>query len=149
MAEGVNAAYLEVKTTEQDWTHLTEFDRRSSAAHARYLFNRWLKFKNNDSELDWIVTPVRSSEEFELECEVEHRRWNAFMLSENMSEIGSQFVTPHLEHKEDKRSGGSIRLRKVAKVNKDIIHYKCLTESTKDQDRKIVESHPKIKKQLS
>ena len=149
MAEGVNAAYLEVKTTEQDWTHLTEFDRRSSAAHARYIFNRWLKFKNNDSELDWIVTPGRSSEEFEVECEVEHRRWNAFMLSENVSEIGSHFVIRDLEHKEDKRSGGSIRLRKIAKVNKDIIHYKFLTESTKDQDRKIVESHTNIKKQLS
>ena len=149
MAEGVNLAYLKVKTTEQDWTHITEFDRRSSAAHARYLFNRWLNLNNYDSELDWIVTLGRSSEEFELECEVEHRRWNAFMLSENMSEIGSQFVTPHLEHKEDKRSGGSIRLRKVAKVNKDIIHYQFLTESTKDQDRKIVESYPEIKKQLS
>ena len=149
MAEGVNAAYLEVKTAEQDWTHLTEFDRRSSAAHARYLFNRWLKFNNNDSVLDWIVTPGRSSEEFELECEVEHRRWNAFMLSENVSEIDFQYVTPLLEHKEDKRSGGSIRLRKVAKVNKDIIHYKFLTETTKDQDRKIVESHSRIKNLLT
>ena len=149
MAEGVNAAYLKVKTTEQDWTHITEFDRRSSAAHARYLFNRWLKFNNYDSELDWIVTLGRSSEEFELECEVEHRRWNAFMLSENVSEIDSKSVTSLLEHKEDKRSGGYIKLRKVAKVNKDIIHYQFLSESTKDQDRKIVESYPEIKKQLS
>jgi hypothetical protein len=80
-----------------------------------------------------------------MECEVEHRRWNAFMLTENVSEIDAQLDTPLLEHKEDKRSGGSIRLRKVAKVNKDIIHYESLTEATKKQDRKIVESLPKIK----
>ena len=145
MAEGVNAAYLEVKTTEQNWTHITEFDRRSSAAHARYLFNRWLKLNDNDSEIDWKASPNSSSQEFELECEVEHRRWNAFMLTENVSEIDAQLDTPLLEHKEDKRSGGSIRLRKVAKVNKDIIHYESLTEATKKQDQKIVESHTKIK----
>jgi hypothetical protein len=71
------------------------------------------------------------------------------MLSENVSEIDSKSVTSLLEHKEVKRSGGYIKLRKVAKVNKDIIHYQFLTESTKDQDRKIVESYPEIKKQLS
>jgi len=141
MAEAVNAAYLEVKTTEQDWTHITEFDRRSSAAHARYLFNRWLKTNDIDSELDWNVTPNSPSQEFEIECEVEHRRWIAFMLTENVSEIGAQFDTPLL-----KRSGGSIRLRKVAKVNKEIIHYKLLSEVSKNQDRKIVESFPRIKR---
>jgi hypothetical protein len=144
MAEGVNAAYLEVKTAEQDWTHITEFDRRSSAAHARYLFNRWSLVNDHHSQIDWVLSPDKSSQEFELECEVEHRRWNAFMLSENVSEIDSQFVTLLLEHKEEKTSGGYIRLRKVAKVNKDIIHYQFLTESTKDQDRKIVEFNPKI-----
>lgn len=145
MAEGVNTAYLEVKTTEQNWTHIAEFDRRSSAAHARYLFNRWLKFNDNNSELDWKASPNISSEEFEMECEVEHRRWNAFMLTENVSEIDAQPVLPILEHKENKRNGGSIRLRKVAKVNKDIIHYESLTETSKKQDQKIVESHTKIK----
>ena len=149
MAEGVNAAYLEVKTAEQDWTHITEFDRRSSAAHARYLFNRWLEFNENDSKSDLIVMSDKSGQEFELECEVEHRRWIAFMLSENVSEINAQSVTSLLEHKEEKRGGGAIRLRKVAKVNKDIVHYQFLTESTKDQDRKIVEAHFKIKNLLS
>jgi hypothetical protein len=149
MAEGVNAAYLEVKAAEQDWTHITEFDRRSSAAHARYLFNRWSLVNDHHSQIDWVLSPDKSSQEFELECEVEHRRWNAFMLSENVSEIDSQFVTLLLEHKEEKTSGGYIRLRKVAKVNKDIIHYQFLTESTKDQDRKIVEFNPKIISLLS
>ena len=145
MAEGVNTAYLEVKTTEQNWTHITEFDRRSSAAHARYLFNRWLKLDDNNTELDWHVSPDSSSKEFEIECEVEHRRWNAFMLTENVSEIDAQLDKPILERKEDKRNGGSIRLRKVAKVNKDILHYEFLTEATKKQDQKIVESHTTIK----
>ena len=148
MAEGVNEAYLEVKTAEHNWTHITEFDRRSSAAHARYLFNSWIKLNDNDSELDWNASPNRSSQEFEIECEVEHRRWNAFMLIENVSEIDAQLDIPILENKEDKRSGGSIRLRKVAKVNKDIIHYKFLTEATKKQDQKIVESHEKIKQKI-
>ena len=91
----------------------------------------------------------KSGQELELECEVEHRRWIAFMLSENVSEINAQSVTSLLEHKEEKRGGGAIRLRKVAKVNKDIVHYQFLTESTKDQDRKIVEAHFKIKNLLS
>ena len=103
---------------------------------------------DNDSELDWNASPNRSSQGFEIECEVEHRRWNAFMLIENVSEIDAQPDIPILENKEDKRSGGSIRLRKVAKVNKDIIHYEFLTEATKKQDKKIVESHEKIRQKI-
>jgi hypothetical protein len=106
-------------------------------------------FNDHHTQIDWVVSPERSSQEFEMECEVEHRRWNSFMLSENVSEIDQKFVTSLLENKEEKMSGGYIRLRKVAKVNKDIIHYQYLADSTQDQDRKIVASHPKIKKQVA
>ena len=141
MGKSINVAYSNTQT----WTEISEIDRRSSNAQARYIFNRWGCSSLDELKFSWKVTPERGSAEFEAEAEAEHRRWNAFMLSENVMPFANSLDKTDLDVKVDIRNGGTIKLRKIAKLNQNITNYKNLTEAMREIDRNLVASHRAIK----
>ncbi len=142
MGKAINEAYSNSKT----WTEIGETDRRSSVAHARYIFNRWGSNTFDESKFSWQATPLSGTEEFEIESEVEHRRWNAFMLSENFVPLPHGMDYGRLDTEVSVRSGSLTKLRKIAKINKNIIDYQSLTENMKKIDRNLVAEHDSIKR---
>jgi len=135
-AEKINRAHK----TDSRWSEISEFDRRSSEATARFAFNRDVKLSESEDGSSYNSRAERSSDE--VNSEIEHRRWNAFMLSENIAVIDSSYES-RINLKEKTQSGVCIELRKIAKVHHNILNYLEINEDTKDKDRNIVSYHQK------
>ena len=132
-AEKINRSH----DADSKWTKISEFDRRSSEATARFAFNRDIKLSESEDGSSCNVIVESSSDE--VKSEVEHRRWNAFMLSENVAVIDRSYES-RVDKMEKTESNTDIKLRKIAKVHYDIFNYLNITEETKDKDRNIVSS---------
>jgi len=135
-AEKINRAHK----TDSRWSEISEFDRRSSEATARFAFNRDVKLSESEDGSSYNSRAESSSDE--VNSEIEHRRWNAFMLSENIAVIDSSYES-RINLKEKTQSGVCIELRKIAKVHHNILNYLKINEETKDKDRNIVSYHQK------
>jgi hypothetical protein len=135
-AEKINRSH----DADSKWTKILEFDRRSSEATARFAFNRDIKLSESEDGSSCNVIVESSSDE--VKSEVEHRRWNAFMLSENVAVIDRSYES-RVDKMEKTESNTYIKLRKIAKVHYDIFNYLNITEKTKDKDRNIVSSQQK------
>ena len=135
-AEKINRAH----NTDSRWSEISEFDRRSSEATARFAFNRDVKLSEIEDGSSYNSRAESSSAE--VNSEIEHRRWNAFMLSENIAVIDSSYES-RINLKEKTQSGVCIELRKIAKVHHNILNYLKINEDTKDKDRNIVSYHQK------
>lgn len=122
------------------WSKISEFDRRSSEATARFAFNRDFKL----SEIEDCSIDSSKAESFsnEVNSEIEHRRWNAFMLSENIDVIDGLYESL-INNKVRTQSGVCIELRKIAKVHHNILNYLKINNEAKDKDRNIVSYHQK------
>ena len=135
-AEKINRAHK----ADSRWSEISEFDRRSSEATARFAFNRDVKLSESEDGSSYNSRAESSSDE--VNSEIEHRRWNAFMLSENIAVIDGSYES-RINLKEKSQSGICIELRKIAKVHHNILNYFKINEETKDKDRKIISYHQK------
>jgi hypothetical protein len=135
-AEKINRAHK----ADSRWSEISEFDRRSSEATARFAFNRDVKL--SESEVGSSYNSRAESSSDEVNSEIEHRRWNAFMLSENIAVIDGSYES-RINLKEKTQSGVCIELRKIAKVHHNILNYLKINEETKDKDRNIISYHQK------
>jgi hypothetical protein len=135
-AERINLAH----NVDSMWSKISEFDRRSSEATARFAFNR--DFKLSLIEDGYIYSSKAESFSDDVNSEIEHRRWNAFMLSENIDVIDGSYES-RINQKVQTQRGVCIELRKIAKVHHNIVNYLKIDEDTKNKDRNIVSSHQK------
>ena len=148
---------------ERAWQGATEDDRRSSLVQARYLFNRFhrdIESMDDHSQSSWRSTLARPSAlDLELEARCEHRRWSASMLVENFSHIPVRDLmdrenwTSKSEAKIQTSSDRSstkepeeIKVRKIARVNSNLISFDDLSDRFKRIDLHIVAAHEWIKK---
>ena len=138
-AEQINLAH----NAKSKWSKISEFDRRSSEAAARFALNRDVKLSLSEEGSSYNAIVEGSSDE--IKSEVEHRRWNAFMLTENVAVIDRSFESPEspVNKMEKTESNTDIELRKIAKVHYNIFNYLNINEQSKDKDRNIVSSHTK------
>ena len=138
-AEQINLAH----NAKSKWSKISEFDRRSSEATARFALNRDVKLSLSEEGSSYNAIVESSSDE--IKSEVEHRRWNAFMLSENVAVIDRSFESPEspVNKMEKTESNTDIELRKIAKVHYNIFNYLNINEQSKDKDRNIVSSRAK------
>lgn len=162
---------------EDSWTDCLEDDRRSSLAQARYLFNRFHLDASEAMEEDerrWIRTLVTSSSrDFMLEAACEHRRWSAFMLVEHHGRIHigpddeerrSIYFDPCLKEKVPsdvgtasglhsghptsvKKEPKTIWLRKLARVNCNLVPFGKLDVRFRNIDFQFVAAHEWIKRE--
>ena len=135
---------------EEEWIHLTEQDRRSSRALARYLYNRFHD-KSGDGTgpgvWRWTLEPdFRGGLEahLDLEASCEHRRWTAFMLVENHSPTGSAIPSGY-----EKRRADGIRYRNIGRANKHLVPYADLDEGEKLRNVLMVAGHEWVKRGAS
>ncbi len=138
-AEQINLAH----NAKSKWSKISEFDRRSSEATARFALNRDVKLSLSEEGSSYNAIVESSSDE--IKSEVEHRRWNAFMLLENVAVIDRSFESPEspVNKMEKTESNTDIELRKIAKVHYNIFNYLNINEQSKDKDRKIISYHQK------
>ena len=138
-AEQINLAH----NAKSKWSKISEFDRRSSEATARFALYRDVKLSLSEEGSSYNAIVESSSDE--IKSEVEHRRWNAFMLLENVAVIDRSFESPEspVNKMEKTESNTDIELRKIAKVHYNIFNYLNINEQSKDKDRKIISYHQK------
>ena len=135
-AEQINLAH----NAKSKWSKISEFDRRSSEATARFALNRDVKLSLSEEGSSYNAIVESLSDE--VKSEVEHRRWNAFMLSENVAVIDRSFES-RVNKMEKTESNTDIELRKIAKIHYNIFNYININEQSKDKDRNIVSSRKK------
>lgn len=116
----------------REWTTLIEHNRRSSAVLARYWRNRW----GNPDDGSLILPALVSESDLMQEARCEHRRWIAFQLVENLSPFNRSENESRLDEK-IARGQGSLKLRELARVHKDLKPFKDL-DDVKTQKKDVV-----------
>jgi hypothetical protein len=128
MAERVNIAYGGA----EQWPELNQEKRRSNLANARSLLTRFPRDGADCVAIsDTVVDPIN----IERDAECEHRRWNAYVLMSGFS---------YANFAEQNNKIESVKLRDLARTNRNIVCYADLDDDIKEYDRQMVRQRHEI-----